>query len=60
MLGITATYKIVGTTEADPLNGKLSNASLVGEHLIGLKAGDKTEFAVPDGIAKYEVLEVRR
>ena len=60
VLGITATYKIVGTTEADPLNGKLSNASLVGEHLIGLKAGDKTEFAVPDGIAKYEVLEVRR
>ena len=60
MLGITATYKIVGTTEADPLNGKLSNASLVGEHLIGLKAGEKAEFAVPDGIAKYEVLEVRR
>jgi len=60
VLGITATYKIVGTTEADPLNGKLSNASLVGEHLIGLKAGDVTEFAVPDGMAKYEVLEVKR
>jgi transcription elongation factor GreA len=58
--GITSTYKIVGTTEADPLNGKLSNASLVGEHLLGLKAGDKVEFAVPDGIAKYEVLEVKR
>ena len=60
VLGITATYKIVGTTEADPLNGKLSNASLVGEHLIGLKAGEKAEFAVPDGIVNYEVLEVRR
>ena len=57
---IVSTYKIVGTTEADPLNGKLSNASLVGEHLIGLKAGDETEFAVPDGIAKYKVLEVTR
>ncbi len=59
-LGITATYKIVGTTEADPLNGKLSNASLVGEHLIGNKAGDVVEFMVPDGMAKYEILEVRR
>ena len=55
-----STYKIVGTTEADPLNGKLSNASLVGSHLLGLKAGDKVEFAVPDGIAKYKVVEVKR
>ncbi|MBQ6388106.1 MAG: transcription elongation factor GreA [Mogibacterium sp.] len=57
---IVSTYKIVGTTEADPLNGKLSNASLVGEHLIGCKAGDVIEFLVPDGMAKYEVLEVKR
>lgn len=59
-LGIEATYKIVGTTESDPLNGKLSNASLVGQHLIGNKAGDVVEFAVPDGTAKYEILEVTR
>ena len=55
-----STYKIVGTTEADPLNGKLSTASLVGSHLLGLKAGDKVEFAVPDGIAKYKIMEVKR
>lgn len=60
VLGITETYKIVGTTEADPLAGKLSNASLVGEHLIGCKAGDVIEFLVPDGMAKYEILEVRK
>ena len=60
VLDYTATYKIVGTTEADPLNGKLSNASLVGQHLIGHKEGDVVEFAVPDGMAKYEVLEVTR
>ena len=58
--GDTETYKIVGTTEADPLNGKLSNASLVGQHLIGHHAGDRVEFLVPDGMARYEVLEVRR
>jgi transcription elongation factor GreA len=56
----TVTYKIVGTTEADPLNGKLSNASLVGAHLLGLKAGEKVEFAIPDGIARYKVVEVKR
>ena len=60
VLDITETYKIVGTTESDPLNGKLSNASLVGQHLIGNKAGDIVEFAIPDGIAKYEILEVTR
>jgi transcription elongation factor GreA len=60
VLNITATYKIVGTTEADPLHGKLSNASLVGQHIIGSKAGDVLEFAVPDGLAKYEILEVRK
>ena len=59
-LGITATYKIVGTTEADSLNGRLSNASLVVEHIIGSKAGDVVEFQVPDGMAKYEILEVKR
>lgn len=55
-----STYKIVGTTEADPLNGKLSNASLVGQHLLNHHAGDKVEFPVPDGIARYMVVEVKR
>ena len=54
------TYKIVGTTEADPLNGKLSNVALVGQHLLGLKACDKVEFLVPDGMARYKVVEVKR
>ena len=52
------TYQIVGNTEADPFNGKLSNVSLVGEHLIGTKQGDVVEFSVPEGTAKYEILEV--
>ena len=56
----TFTYKIVGTTEADPLNGKLSNASLVGQHNMGKKVGDVVEFPVPDGTAKYKIMEVKR
>ena len=56
----TVTYKIVGSNEADPLNGKLSNASLVGQHLMGHKAGDTVEFPIPDGTAKYKIMEVKR
>lgn len=56
----TVTYKIVGTTESDPLNGKLSNASLVGQHIMGHKAGDTVEFPIPDGTAKYKIMEVKR
>ena len=55
-----STYKIVGTTEADPLNGKLSNVSLVGSHLLNHRAGDKVEFPVPDGMARYKIVEVRK
>lgn len=56
----TVTYKIVGSNEADPLNGKLSNASLVGQHIMGHKAGDTVEFPIPDGMAKYKIMEVKR
>ncbi|MDO5041421.1 MAG: transcription elongation factor GreA [Peptoniphilus sp.] len=51
-------YSIVGSAEADPLEGKISNESPVGSKLIGLKAGDTVEIEVPDGIVKYEVLEI--
>ena len=54
-------YKIVGTTEADPFVGKLSNASAVGSGIIGHKAGDVVEVQLPDGsMASFEILEVRR
>lgn len=52
------TYKIVGNTEADPFKGKLSNASAVGQNIIGHVAGDIVEFAVPEGTAKYQIIEV--
>lgn len=56
----TFTYKIVGSTEADPLNGKLSNASLVGQHLLDHKKGDVIEVHAPDGTFKYKIMEVTR
>ncbi|MCS4469555.1 transcription elongation factor GreA [Clostridium botulinum] len=53
-------YIIVGSAEADPMNNKISNESPVGHGLIGKKAGDIIEVAVPDGVSKYEILEVNR
>ena len=54
-------YKIVGSTEADCLNGKISNESPVGAALIGAKVGKKVSVETPSGeMVEYEVLEIRR
>ncbi|MDR1135885.1 MAG: transcription elongation factor GreA [Clostridiales Family XIII bacterium] len=53
-------FTIVGATESDPFAGKISNESLVGAALIGQKKGDKTEIQIPDGIVKYEILDIYR
>ncbi len=54
-------YKIVGSTEADCLNGKISNESPVGMALIGQKVGDIIEIESPTGeMVKYEILEIQK
>ena len=53
-------YTIVGSTEADPMNFRISNESPVGKGLIGKKVGDVVEVNVPDGVSKFEVLDIRR
>ena len=53
-------YKIVGSTEANSLKGKISNESPVGKALIGSKTGDIVEVETPAGTFKYEVLEIQR
>jgi len=53
-------FTIVGSTEADPFNGKISNESLVGAALIGKKKKDKVEIHVPDGIVIYEIIDIDR
>lgn len=53
-------YSIVGSTEADPFEGKISNESLVGSALLGKKVKEEVEIVVPDGIAKYQVLSINR
>ena len=53
-------YTIVGSTEADPYDGKISNESPVGNALLGRAAKEVVEVQVPDGVAKFEILEIRR
>ena len=53
-------YTIVGSAEADPYEGKISNESPVGKALLGRTIGDIVDVQVPDGVAKFEILEIRR
>ena len=54
-------YKIVGSTEVDCLNNKISNESPVGAALIGAAKGDIIEIETPNGeMIKYEVMSVSR
>ena len=53
-------YTIVGSAEADPYEGKISNESPVGKALLGRTRGDIVDVQVPDGVAKFEILEIRR
>lgn len=53
-------FTIVGSTEADPFEGKISNESLVGAALLGKKVGDEINVEVPDGIVSYKVLEISK
>lgn len=53
-------YKIVGSTEANSLKGKISNESPVGKALIGAKEGDVVEVETQAGTITYKVLEIQR
>ena len=53
-------YQIIGSGEADPFNGKLSDESPVGSALIGHKVGDVVEVNTPDGTVKFEILEISK
>ena len=53
-------YKIVGSNEADPLSGNISDESAVGKALLGHGIGDKIEVEVPAGMMEYEVLAISK
>jgi transcription elongation factor GreA len=52
------TYTIVGSNEANPAEGRISNESVVGQKLIGAKPGDKISIDTPGGKVIYEILTI--
>ena len=53
-------YKIVGSTEANSLKGKISNESPVGKALLGKQVGDTVTLETPAGEFSYKVLSIHR
>ena len=56
----TMTYRIVGSTEADPFNGRISDESPVGKALVGHSKGDEIEVETPGGTIKLVVEEISK
>lgn len=52
------TYVIVGSAEADPLDGKISNESPIGKALLGAKVGDTVTAETPNGQAAFKVIKI--
>ena len=52
-------YKIVGSTEANSLKGKISNESPVGKALLGAKKGQTVEVETQAGVMQYEILDIQ-
>lgn len=55
--GTTKTFQVVGTVEADPLEGKISDESPLGRAVLGKKVGDEVEIKINE-TAVYKVVEV--
>lgn len=53
-------YIIVGSTESDPVQNRISDESPVGRALLGQRAGSKVEVQAPAGLLKYKILEIGR
>ena len=53
-------FKLVGSTEANSLENKISNESPVGHALIGKRVGDVVDVETQSGIIQYKVLDIKR
>ena len=52
-------YGIVGSSEADPFNNRISNESPVGKAILGKRKGDEVEVSTPDGPVTFKVLAIQ-
>ena len=53
-------YRIVGSTEADPLSGSISDECPVGAAVMGKQVGDEFEIEAPGGVIHYKVVDISR
>ena len=58
--GETETYSIVGGTESDPFEGKITTESAVGKALVGHKKGDVVQVEIPDGVITYKIVKISK
>lgn len=59
--GVTeVTYKIVPTSDSDPLEGRISDESPVGAALVGKRLGESVSVETPGGIVEYTILDITR
>jgi transcription elongation factor GreA len=56
--GKTKEFQVVGTVEADPLSGKISDESPIGQALLGKNVGDSVELVTPAESITYKVIEI--
>ncbi|MCX7838388.1 MAG: transcription elongation factor GreA [Anaerolineae bacterium] len=55
----TEMYQIVGSAEADPTRGRISNESPIGRALLGKRVGDEIQVKVPDGVRYLKIIDIR-
>jgi len=51
-------FSIVGSNEAQPFEGKISNESPIGRGLLGHKVGDKVKIKTPNGEVEYQIISI--
>lgn len=56
--GKTKEFQVVGTVEADPLNGKISDESPIGQALLGKKDGEEVEIKTPAETTVYKIVDI--
>jgi transcription elongation factor GreA len=57
--GKVKVFQVVGTVEADPLNGKISDESPIGQALMGKKEGETIEIKTPAETISYKIVDIR-
>lgn len=56
--GKTKEFQVVGTVEADPLEGKISDESPIGKALLGKKVGEEVEITTPAEVTAYKIADI--